>query len=125
MDITPLVRQGAQVIQSYAGGRFRISGTLYEGAVIVFPDHTMSWSFSDSVADLKIEDFDLLSQSEGIDVVLLGTGKNFQFIVPDLRKTLKERGLSVDAMDTGAACRTYNVLLAEGRRVAAMLLPVL
>lgn len=46
------------------------------------------------------------------------------FLLPPLMQALKKRGLSVECMDTGAACRTYNVLMAEGRRVAAALLPV-
>ena len=62
-------------------------------------------------------------KSAEIDVVLLGTGKIMQILNPALRRELKAVGLSVEAMDTGAACRTYNVLMAEGRRVAAALFP--
>ena len=57
-------------------------------------------------------------------VVLCGSGKTADRPGADLRQALKNAGLNVDYMDTGAACRTYNVLMAEGRRVAAALLPV-
>ena len=112
------------VVQAWAGGRFRISGALHEGALFVLPGQTIPWPFTGTVSDLAESDFDLLAaRSAEIDVVLLGCGAAMQFLPLPLRNALKARGLSVDVMDTGAACRTYNVLLAEGRRVAAALLP--
>ena len=124
MDVTPLVKQDTQIIQSYAGGQFRISGAVYQSAVIVTPEYTESWNFSGQVADLSEDDFaPLIAQADFIDVVLLGCGPHIQFLKPALKNALKEQGLSIDVMDTGAACRTYNVLIAEGRRVAAALLP--
>ncbi|MCI5060531.1 MAG: Mth938-like domain-containing protein [Alphaproteobacteria bacterium] len=124
MDVTPLVAKGQQIIQSYAGGTFRISGVSYEEAVLVFPHETFLWSGVEEFQDLTFQSFEpLLSQADGIDVVLLGTGKTMQFFSPKLRQELSAQGLVIDVMDTGAACRTYNVLMAEGRRVAAALLP--
>lgn len=122
MDITPLVAQGASIIQSYAEGKFRISGMVYDGAVIVFPDHVESWT---GVAPLVPGHFQsLLNRRDAFDVVLLGCGKTVAPEMLTLRKDLKARGLHIEFMDTGAACRTFNVLLTEGRRVAAALLPV-
>lgn len=124
MDVTPLIQSGQQVIQSYADGQFRVNDETYDSAVIVFPDEAQSWAFDGAVEDLSVEDFKpLLDKSSEIDVVLLGAGANMRFLPPALRAALKEGGLSVDIMDTGAACRTYNVLMAEGRRVVAALLP--
>lgn len=121
MDVTPLIREGAQVIQSYSSGVFKISGTVYEGGIMVTPERTVAW---DASLPLRVEYFaPVIAQKDSLDVVLLGTGKTMQFLPPELRKALKEQGISPDAMDTGAACRTYNVLMAEGRRVAAILLP--
>jgi uncharacterized protein len=127
MDVTPLVKAGSKIIQSYAGGSFRISGQLYTGPVIVTPDQVIAWDAPQEFSALTLEHFKPLvaSCSEALlDVVLLGAGKNFAILPPALRAALKAQGLSVDVMDTGAACRTYNVLLAEGRRVLAALLPV-
>ena len=124
MDVTPLIKQGQQVIQSYAGGTFRVNGTLYKTALIVTPDSTCEWKTVAQVSDLKEADFAPLIEMAGdIDVVLLGCGASIEFLGPMLKSALKNKGLSIEVMDTGAACRTYNVLMAEGRRVAAALLP--
>lgn len=124
MDVTPLIRRDQQVIQSYADGRFRVSGDVYEQSVFVSPAQTFAWGYAGAVADLTEDDFEaLITQADDIDVVLLGCGAKMQFIKPALKKALSEKGLPVEAMDTGAACRTYNVLMAEGRRVVAALLP--
>ena len=125
MDVTPLIRKGQQVIQSYAGGRFRVSGALYETSVFVSPSSTDIWGFSGGVADLAEGDFQaLIDRAAEIDVVLLGCGSRIAFLPPALKKALSEKGLPVEVMDSGAACRTYNVLMAEGRRVVAALLPL-
>lgn len=125
MDVTPLVRDGQQIIQSYGAGVFRISAVSYQGPVLVAPEETLPWDAVSSVADLTIEHFKpLLDRAGEIDVLLLGTGATMQFVDPALRAVLSSQGLPIDVMDTGAACRTYNVLMAEGRRVVAALLPV-
>lgn len=122
MDVTPLIRKGAQVIQSYAGGTFTVTGKIYSGPVIIFPDEVLEWKIS---APLCAEDFALfVDRKDVLDVVLFGMGKNMVLLDPALKKILKERGVSPEPMDTGAACRTYNLLMAEGRRVAAALIPV-
>lgn len=124
MDITPLIPEGRQVIQSYGAGGFRVSGVSYADPIIVLPTDTLAWN-APHYADLSAEDFSsLIAIAAEIDVVLLGTGAKGEFFPPKLRSALKARGLMVEAMDTGAACRTYNVLMAEGRRVAAALMPV-
>jgi uncharacterized protein len=124
MDITPLVKSGSRIIQSYADGRFRISGELYEGAVILRSDDVEAWSVQGPVSALQEADFaPVIGMLANTDVVLLGCGDKIEFLNPELKKALKAKGLHCDVMDTGAACRTYNVLLAEGRRVVAALLP--
>ncbi len=120
MDVTPLISHNAQVIQSYAGGIFKVSGESYNGAVLITATETVLWDVQ-SFDVLSVSDFEILSKD--VDVVLLGTGKTMSIIPPKLRAEIKGIGLSVDSMDTGAACRTYNVLMAEGRRVACTLFP--
>jgi uncharacterized protein len=125
MDITPLIPEGRQIIQGYSAGAFKVSGKSYSGAIIVTPTGTQPWNVSPEFPLLNETDFaDLAAQSEDIDVVLLGSGARGEFFPPTLRATLKQKGLVIETMDTGAACRTYNVLMAEGRRVAAALLPL-
>lgn len=126
MDVTPLVRKGQKIIQSYSGGSFKINGDLYEHAVIVSPDNVLEWDINEvqSAAALQERHFaDLISMSADFDVILLGSGAQIQFLTPDLKKSLRAKGINVEVMDTGAACRTYNVLMAEGRRVVSALMP--
>lgn len=124
MDVTPLIRAGAQIIQSYTAGVFRISGISFDHAVLVFPDETLKWQGVDKFENLTLKNFGpLIQKAEEIDVLLLGVGNKMQFFDPKMKAALSAKGLAVDVMDTGAACRTYNVLMAEGRRVAAAMLP--
>ncbi|QQG37174.1 MAG: Mth938-like domain-containing protein [Micavibrio aeruginosavorus] len=124
MDVTPLVRPGQQIIQSYAGGGFRIGGKFYQGSAIVWPEQTETWVCK-PFPELSVADFSPLYSHDPLpDVVLLGTGASQIFLPPDLRQALRGKGLVIEVMDTGAACRTYNVLMAEGRRVAAALLAI-
>ena len=82
------------------------------------------WGIS-SFADATLESLAAITEvAETVEVLLLGTGAQFEMLQPDLREALRSAGLAAEAMDTGAACRTYNVLLAEGRQVAAALIAV-
>ena len=124
MDVTPLVQEGAQIVQSYAGGRFRVSGVVYESAVIVSEGATVVWDVS-GFDGLCLEDFQpVIDRGDAMDVVLLGCGARMRFLPPDLKKALRAAGLHVETMDTGSSCRRYNVLMAEGRRVVCALLAV-
>ncbi len=125
MDVTPLIKADAQIIQNYDNGGFRISGKQYDTPVIVSVSSSVVWGVN-SFDGLTFESFSsLLENKDNIDVVLLGCGDKIRFLPTALKAALKEQGLSVEVMDTGAACRTYNVLMAEGRRVVAALLPTL
>lgn len=125
MDVTPLIPEGRQVVESYGGSRFRVTGTVYESSILVFPDRTLTWP----VTGFEQIDAESLAafHAEGmppVDILLIGCGRQMRFIPADLRATLRAHGIVIDAMDTGAACRTYNVLMSEDRRVAAALIAV-
>lgn len=123
-DVTPIVPAGRQVIESYGNGRFRVSGVVHEGSVIVLPTETLAWPVR-SPDELEPASFaELIRSGAGVDILLLGCGPRLVLVPPALRKALRAAGMVVEAMDTGAACRTYNVLLAEERRVAAALIAV-
>ena len=111
-----------QVIQAYGGGGFRISGRTWTGSVLVFVDRTLGWS-PRSAADIDVQDLARAAAIEpSLEILLLGCGPTPTALPPTLRGRLGEAGPVIDAMDTGAACRTFNVLAAEDRRVAAALL---
>jgi len=119
MELTPSSPAGRQLIERYGATGFRVSGIVYAGPVLVFADRTVAWQ----PAAFSIEGLAPLVEHGGIELVLLGLGRRGGPVAPALRTALKAHGIAVEAMDTGAACRTYNVLLAEDRLVAAALLP--
>ena len=121
MDITPLIPEDRQVVHSYGNGRFRISQIDYQGSVLVLPERTVSWDVF-SVEDLTLASLEPVFQAEPpVEILLVGCGAMMQLLPRDMRDACRQEGLGVDVMDTGAACRTFNVLVAEGRRVAAAL----
>ncbi len=123
MDITPLISADRQVIQAYSQGAFKISGQIYNGSVIVSPGRTMPWPVQGKT--LTPDDFAwALTPEWEQDVILLGCGPRTFMPDPAIRALLKSRHINLELMDTGAACRTYNVLMADGRRIAAALLPL-
>ena len=124
VDITPLLPAGRQVIQAYGAGRFRIAGVAHEGAVIVFPERTLAWEVA-AFADITLDSLDAVIAAEPrVEILLIGCGPRLVPLGAALAAGLREAGIVAEPMDTGAACRTYNVLMAEERRVAAALIPV-
>lgn len=124
MDVTPLIPQGKQVIESYGEGRFRISGKVHQGSVIVFPERTVAWPIAE-FSELKPDSLDaVISARKSVDVLLLGCGAKMTLLPRILREKLRTAGIVPEPMDTGAACRTFNVLMSEERLVAAALIAV-
>ncbi len=125
MDVTPRIAVAHQIVEGYGPGRFRVSGRTIEGPIIVFPDSVLTWA-----VDTAKPDFDglvtamLSPEAERVDLLLIGCGARIMLVPAEQRARLRQAGIVVEPMDTGAACRTYNVLLTEGRRVAVALLPI-
>lgn len=117
MRMNEVVYTEARPVDGYGPGFFRIGGEVIEGALIVSPDGVTHWDGLDDRAAL-------LALAGRIDVLFIGTGAEIAHIPADLRHALEEAGIGVEATASPPACRTYNVLLAEGRRVALALLPV-
>jgi uncharacterized protein len=113
-----------QLIQTYGPGRFRISDVDHAGAVLVLPQRTLAWPVT-AAAEIAPDNLAaVIEVTPPVEVLVVGCGARATFIPPSRRSALKAHGIALEVMDTGAACRTYNVLLAEGRRVAAALVPV-
>lgn len=126
MDLTPLIPAGRQIVESYGDGRFRIAGDLHEGSVLVFPHRTLAWTVA-LFADLSaasLAEISVAAKAGEVELLLLGCGQRMTLVPRDLRLALRAEGIVIEAMDTGAAARTFNVLMAEGRRVAAALIAV-
>jgi uncharacterized protein len=126
MDVTPLIPAGRQIVESYGGGRFRVSGQVFEGAILVLTERTLPWPITD-VAAMTLESLAPVTDAArdgAVDLLLLGCGARMTPPPAALRQQLRRLGIVMEPMDTGAACRTYNVLMAEGRRVAAALIAI-
>jgi uncharacterized protein len=108
-------------ITSYRGGAVFINGRAFEASLIVTPTQIVDDWPAESVDSLSPAAFEMIAALEP-EVVLLGTGQRLQFPAPALSRRLLERGIGLECMDTAAACRSYCVLAAEGRRVAAALI---
>ena len=113
-DITPLIKVGSRVIQSYGDNSVRVSGVVYTSPLCVTVDDITPWS--GNIADL-------INLPSGLDIelMLIGITKIHGPVSNEIRHALRTRGWSVEVMDIGAACRTYNVLMADGRKVGAAL----
>ena len=121
MKVTEGAPGDRQFIDGYGPGRFTVSGTLHLGSILVFPDRTVPWPVQ-AFADLEVGFLRSVMADAGIDLVLLGCGAGTQFPPREIREAARAAGVSVEPMDTGAACRTFNVLTLEERRVAAALI---
>jgi len=124
MDITPVVAKDVQLINGYGDGGFTIAGRRHEGAVLVLPTRTFTWA-AGSVDAIVPEGLAEIMRADPLPaVLLLGCGKGMRPVPKAVRDALRPLGIVVEPMDTGAACRTFNVLLTEGRDVAAALIAV-
>jgi len=106
------------VFGHYGEGKLKVNETIYESSLIIFPDalHT-DWPVN-SIDELRAQHLQQVIDRKP-DIMLLGTGIKQRFPSVDLRRELISAGLNLEIMDTAAACRTYNLLVSEGRDVAA------
>ncbi len=117
MNLTEVNFDGAVPVDGYGPGFFRVAGQVLRGPVIVTAERAQVWAGPQDAAPLLA----LIGQ---VDVVFLGTGAEIAHAPADLRRMLEGAGLGLEVMNSPAACRTYNVLVSEGRRVALAALPV-
>ncbi|MBI3517193.1 MAG: Mth938-like domain-containing protein [Proteobacteria bacterium] len=123
MQVTPVTPGNRQFIEGYGAGRFRIAGVDHHGAVLVLRTRTVAWPIT-TLAEVGADNLAPVTEAGDISVLLLGCGARMALVPTALRERLRAAGIVIEAMDTGSACRTYNVLLAEDRLVAAALLPI-
>lgn len=111
-------------IDAYGNGGFRFGGMSHRGSLLCFPDGMWAWPVT-SIAELnKTTLAPALAHEGAIDVFLIGGGRDPWVLPAPLRALFRERSISVDVMPTGAAVRTYNILLAENRRAGVGLIAV-
>jgi uncharacterized protein len=111
------------LIRSYGPGQITVGETAYRSSLIVLPDRLFTDWPPQSVMALSVSHMQDLAALD-CEVLLLGTGQLLRFPPAAILAPLTNAGIGIEVMDTGAACRTYNILMGEGRRVAAALMPI-
>jgi uncharacterized protein len=112
---------GRNAFTGYGDGYVLVNGARHESGILVLPDAAVvAWDVAD-IAHLDEQRIALLAALDA-EVLLIGTGRRLLFPAPRLLLPLAQAGMGVEIMDTPAACRTYNILMGEGRRVAAALI---
>ena len=115
---------GRAQIDAYGNGGFRFADMSHRGSILCLPSGIYGWPVEEGmpidVASLE----KLFADAAEIEVLLVGTGNTLKPLGKELRAALREVGISADPMSTGAAVRTYNILLGEQRAVAAALIAV-
>lgn len=111
-------------IDSFGAGGFRFAGMSHQGAVMILPTGMRAWNVV-SLATSTIDDFaEFIREQNEIDMLLIGSGTNMDTLPTKVRKLLTGQKLPFDVMTTSAAIHIYNIVVTEGRRVAAGLITV-
>jgi uncharacterized protein len=113
--------EGVNLIRAFEPGRIVVNADTYVHSVIVPPSGMVQAWACQKMEDLTLADFEQLAQARP-EVLILGSGKALRFPSPALLKPLMAARIGLETMDTAAACRTYNILVAEGRQVFAALI---
>ncbi|HEY2228452.1 MAG TPA: MTH938/NDUFAF3 family protein [Xanthobacteraceae bacterium] len=109
-------------IEAYGAGGFRFAGLSHRGSLLCLPDGIWAWPVA-SPEEVTAATLGLVfERAAQLDLLIFGTGRDLWIVPPDLREGLRGHSLKWEAMPTSAAIRTYNVLVVEGRRVAAGLI---
>ncbi len=115
---------GRAPIDAYGNGGFRFADMSHRGSILCLPSGIHGWDPADPLQLTQADFVKVIAETSGIQILLVGTGRDLRPLGPGLRAALREAGISADPMSTGAAVRTYNVLLAEDRAVGAALVAV-
>ncbi|WP_166416070.1 Mth938-like domain-containing protein [Cochlodiniinecator piscidefendens] len=117
MQFSEIIYSDARPVDGYGSGFFRVGGEVFEGPIIVTPTGVLPWG--------GVEDHGpLCGLVDEIDVLFIGTGDEIAYPPKALKEAVEATGLGLEPMSSPSACRTFNVLVSEGRRVAIALLPV-
>lgn len=117
MRLNEVVYTDAVPVDGYGPGFFRVGGEVVDGATLVLPSGVSPWGgYEDTEA--------LIAAADGLDVLFVGTGAEITHVPAAFRDALEALAVGVEAMGSPSACRTFNILLSEGRRVGLAVLPV-
>lgn len=117
MRLNEINYRDGQPVEGYGAGFFRVGGDVIHGGLLILPGHVRSWGGYDDIEDI-------LAAAERIDVLFVGTGAETRHVPAPLRAQMDDAGVGLEPTASPAACRTYNILLSEGRRIGLAALPV-
>jgi uncharacterized protein len=117
MQLTEVRYEDQIPVDGYGPGFFRVGGQVHDGAMFLTADGMVPWGGYDDLEPL-------FKSKEAYDIVFVGTGVEISPLPKDMRAALDDAGIAVEVMSSPSACRTYNILLSEGRRVVLAALPV-
>ncbi|MBK5568258.1 Mth938-like domain-containing protein [Ensifer sp. SSB1] len=115
---------GRAPIDAYGNGGFRFADMSHRGSILMLPSGVYAWDVSEGDPLAVAKFYRVIDEAKDIEVLLVGTGKDIRPLPADLKAALRAVNVSSDPMSTGAAVRTYNVMLAESRAVAVALIAV-
>lgn len=124
MEVRDAHFPGRAPLEAYGNGGFRFADMSHRGSLLCVPSGIYGWDLT-AATEFSEEAFQkVFQEQDDIEVLLVGTGKDLVPLPPALKEMFREAGILADPMSTGAAVRTYNVLLSEDRAVATALLAV-
>ena len=115
---------GRAPIDAYGNGGFRFADMSHRGSLLCLPSGVHGWELQEGEPLTVASLMKVLAEASEIEVLLVGTGANLKPIPAEVKAALKAKGIASDPMSTGAAVRTFNIMLAESRAVAAALIAV-
>lgn len=123
MQVSEIEYEGPPPIDSYGGGGFRLNEMFREGHLFITPATVATWQAAQGA--MTIDAFaPIIAEAADIDVLLVGMGVDIAALPRDVREAIEAAGIGVEVMSTPSACRTYNILLAEDRRVAVAVIAI-
>ncbi|MEM9733761.1 MAG: Mth938-like domain-containing protein [Pseudomonadota bacterium] len=114
---------GRAPVDAYGNGGFRFADMSHRGSILCLPSGIYAWDVA-TPQEIRLDAFSRVMAEQGLEILLVGTGKDLRPLPESLRESFQKKGIRADPMGTGAAARTFNVLLSEGRAVGAALLAI-
>ena len=123
IELKPAHFPGRAPVDTYGNGGFRFAGMSHQGSILCLPSGIYGWSVGEA-SEFTTSVFQRVMDEDAVEILLIGTGVDLLPLPDRIRTSLQKHGIRADTMSTGAASRTFNVLLAEGRAVGAALLAI-
>ena len=124
MEFTEITSSEDAFIAGYGDGGFRMGENRFEGSMLITPSGFYPWDVQNK-SDISLDNLKpILDAAADVEILIIGMGPSMAFLDKTIRHAFAQKDIPIEIMDTGAAARTYNVLLQEGRKVTAALIAI-